>query len=156
MRGRSFWLFPCLLLTVPTEAAAAGEGVCASAVSITCAKHVVVERLVAEVRQLARSDFKPAHGDRVAVIDKEGGEEFRLDLEVGVDYAFVAACGNDCSEVGLVILTESQEKLASSTDAAPAVILSGTVSTTGTYIVTVTAPGCKHVFCGVGLSVVRK
>jgi hypothetical protein len=92
----------------------------------------------------------------VSVIDKEDREEFRVELEAGIDYAFIAACGHDCSRVEIALFNEKQERLAVSTDKGAVVILNGSIPTSGTHTVSVSAPGCNHIFCGVGLTVMRK
>jgi hypothetical protein len=129
---------------------------CASKTTIACAKFLVGERLDKESAHLVEKGFKPTDGDRVSVIDKGDKEEFRLNLEAGVDYAFIAACAHDCSQVEMVLLTDNQERLAVSTEKLAVVILNGAVPVTEAYVVVVSAPGCNHIFCGVGLTVMRK
>jgi hypothetical protein len=138
------------------DATGQGPQPCQVPSSIACAKASVGERLEKEIAHLADKGFKPTDGDRVSVIDKGDKEEFRLDLESGVDYAFIAACGHDCSQVEMVLLTDKQERLAISTEKLAVVILNGAVPATEAYVVTVSAPGCNHIFCGVGLTVMRK
>lgn len=129
---------------------------CNAPQSIFCSKLSVGDKLTKESTGLGEKGFKPIDGDRVSVIDKNGAEEFRLELEGGVDYAFIAACGSECARVELTIMNEKQEQLATSVEKEAVVILNGAVASTGIYVVSVSAPGCAHIFCGVGLSVMRK
>lgn len=129
---------------------------CSPQPSIVCSKSNVADKLAKENASLSEKGFRPTEGDRISVVDKDGAEEFRLELESGVDYAFIAACGSECAHVGLNIMSEKQEQLAASAEKEAVVILNGTVASTGTYIVNVSVPGCTHIFCGVGLSVMRK
>jgi len=129
---------------------------CRLRTSIACAKASASDRLDKEAGHLAENGFKPTDGDRVSIVDKDGSEEFRIELETGIDYAFIAVCGYDCSQVEMGLLNEKQERLAVSTDKGAVVILNGSIPTSGTHTVTVSAPGCNYIFCGVGLTVMRK
>ena len=131
-------------------------GPCNAPSTITCAKFSVAQRLEREASHLVGTAFKPTDGERVAVIDKGGSEEFRVDLEANVEYAIVAACGYDCGHVEVALLNEKQEQLATSTERQAVLILSGAMPAQGTYIITVSAPGCNHIFCGVGIAIMRR
>jgi hypothetical protein len=124
--------------------------------SIACAKFSVSDQLQKESAHLSGNEFKPYDSERISIIDKGGGEEFRVELDDGVEYAIIAACGKDCSHVEARLLNEKQETVAASPDKQATIILNGSVPAKGTYIVTVTAPGCNHMFCGVGLTIMRK
>jgi hypothetical protein len=122
------------------------ERACMVTTSIACAKFTAAGRLDKEARHLTEKGFLPTDGDRVSVVDKDGSEEFRIELEAGSNYAFIAACGHDCSRVEIALFNEKQERLAVSTETQAVVILNGSIPTSGTHTVSVSAPGCNHVF----------
>ena len=114
------------------------------------------DQLQRESAHLSGSEFKPYDAERISIIDRGGGEEFRVELDDGVEYAIIAACGKDCSHAEARLLNDKQESVAASSDKQATIILNGSVPAKGTYTVTVTAPGCNHIFCGVGLTIMRK
>ena len=151
------YLFSIVVIaSIATQAFAQTPSPCELSATVSCAKFSVAQLLEKETAHLVSSGFRPTDGDRIAIIDKGGIEEFHVELEVGVDYAIIAACGHICGHVEVRMLNEQQDPIAASTEQQQVVILNGAPSARGTYVVTIAAPGCEHIFCGIGLAIVRK
>jgi hypothetical protein len=123
---------------------------------IACAKSVTAELLKKETPGLEEKKFSVTDPALISVVDKEDIEEFLTELEAGADYAIVAACGDKCTHVRLGLLNDQQQQIAVTDDKQQVVILNGSVPAKGLYSLTVSAPGCAHTFCGVGVLVMRK
>jgi hypothetical protein len=116
---------------------------------------MVEERLAQEAGYLKNQGYALEGQARTSSIQRSSSYQIRVELIAGVDYALVSACGADCEHVHME-LSNASGPLGDSPEKQAVVILNGAVPETGTYTVTLTAPGCQFSTCGVGLSITRK
>jgi hypothetical protein len=113
-------------------------------------------KLRGESEHLAASGFERIGGDTVAAARKDEPSVFPVELEGGVTYAVVAACGDGCGHVEIALFDPGQSLLTRSPETSDVVIVSGPAQQGGVHGIALSVPGCRKAACPAGFVLLRQ
>jgi hypothetical protein len=114
------------------------------------------QRLQRESDSLAAGRFERVGDGTVAVVKRGEPSVFPIELDGGITYAVVAACGEGCGHVEIALFDPAQSQLYRSPEASDVVIMRGPARKSGVHGIVLSVPGCRAAACPVGFVLLRQ
>ena len=114
------------------------------------------QKLQRETDSLAAARFERVGGGTVEAVKKSEPSVFPIELEGGVTYAVVAACGEGCGHVEIALFDPAQSLLHRSPETSDVVIMRGPVRESGVHGIVLSVPGCREAACPAGFVVLKQ
>jgi PAN domain-containing protein len=132
--------------------AAVAQAVCVAAAVADKGKAIgsdtsLNERADDTIGQYEDEGFRQDGQKRVALIAKDGKDQFSVQLARRLEYAVVAVCGSGCDKVTVTLSDGLGRPIAVSNGDSFATSAQTTVAAPGAYTVKVAAPGCGRALC---------
>lgn len=115
----------------------------------------VSSALNVETEALKARQFAQIGLAEIAIVKTNAGLKKSVTLEAKRTYALVAACGDECGHVRLVLRDPDGSTLFESPEKQQVVVVSGVADRAGKHEIQVSVPGCKTDRCPAGFQVMR-
>jgi hypothetical protein len=141
-----------------------GSGLAALAAAVAAAGGAAAQsgagsvdtKLQRELQHLAAGGFARVGGESIERASKDEPSVVAVELESGVTYAVVAACGEGCDHVEIALFDPAQSLLTRSPEASDVVIVSGPAQQSGVHGIALSVPGCRAAACPAGFVLLRQ
>lgn len=113
-----------------------------------------VKQLIERNQDILEKDgYKRTHNPYYVKIKKEEKNEFFVTLDKDVEYAVIAVCDSDCTNVDVVLFDENNNQIDMDTKTDQTPVVQVTPRWTGEFRLAISVPGCNAKRCTVGISV---